>query len=76
VRFASAYGLLACGCNEVGHQAGKNLGNMQRLEWKGVFDWSSILNKSGNMGVAEVGRRCGLPPLVFVEAEVEGLLCF
>jgi hypothetical protein len=52
-----------------------SFGNMRRLEWKGVFEWSSVLDKLGNMVAAGVGRRCGSPPLV-LEAEAGGLLCF
>lgn len=61
---------------KLGARPVRSLGNMRGLEWKGVFGWNSILDKLGNMVVAEVGRRCGLPPLVFVEAEAEGLLSF
>jgi hypothetical protein len=49
---------------------------MRRLKWKGVFGCSSILDKWGNMVVAEIGRRCDLPPLVFVDEEAVGLLYF
>jgi hypothetical protein len=54
----------------------RSLGNIRRLEWKGVFGWSSVLDKWGNMVAAEMGRRCRLPPLVFVDAEARGLLYF
>jgi hypothetical protein len=61
---------------ELGARPIRSLGNMRRLEWKGVFGWSSVLDKWGNRGAIEIGRRCGLPPLVFVDAEAGGLLCF
>jgi hypothetical protein len=61
---------------ELGSRPVRSSGNMRRLEWKGVFGWSSILDKWGNMVAAEIGRRCGLPPFVFVDVEARGLLYF
>jgi hypothetical protein len=40
---------------KLGARPVRSLGNMRRLEWKGVSDWSLILDKSGNMAAAEVG---------------------
>jgi hypothetical protein len=61
---------------KLGARPVRSLGNIRRLEWKDVFEWSSILDKLDNMVAAEVGRRCGLPRLMFIEAEAKGLLCF